>query len=211
MSIKLTLHAENALDLQTMLHALLVSQLDARQTASSAALSAPYGIQSEDDKAAIDGTLQTNTPRAGEAAGMRVRGQPAPGKARRTKAEIAEDEAADGADATGGQQANISTGEERIDPTTTAEAEQDAADEQAEVDANSATKPTLDDIRNALGKYVKAYGLGAAQEDGPKLITLVCGEGKVKVSDVPEDKIEAVIAGVEEMIAKNPYQRAADL
>lgn len=104
----------------------------------------------------------------------------------------------------------ISTGEERIGPEDSPEvAAQDEADEKAESDAaRDPEKPvTLDDVRSALGEYVRIYGMAAAQEDGPKVITLVCGEGKVKVSDVPDDKVAAVVSGVKEMSEKNPFKR----
>lgn len=103
---------------------------------------------------------------------------------------------------------SISTGEERVGPEDDAATiAQDAADEAAETEATK-TALTLDDVRNALGGYVNLFGLEAAMLDGPVVITKVCGEGKVKVSDVPEDKIAAVIAGVQEMITKNPFARA---
>jgi len=105
-------------------------------------------------------------------------------------------------------QQSISTGGERVGPEDSPEVvAQDAADEAAETAATK-TALTLDDVRNALGVYVQSFGLDAAMLDGPVVITKVCGEGKVKVSDVPEDKIAAVIAGVEEMLRKNPFARA---
>lgn len=86
----------------------------------------------------------------------RERGKPAPGKARRTKEEIAEDEAADAADAAQAApaevQPNISTGEERIDPTTAEDAAQDAADEAAEAEVVKPKELTHDDVRAALQK-----------------------------------------------------------
>lgn len=106
--------------------------------------------------------------------------------------------------------AAISAGEERIGPEDSPEVvAQDEADEKAESDAaRDPEKPlTLDDVRSALGEYVRVYGMAAAQEDGPKVITLVCGEGKVKVSDVPDDKVAAVVSGVKEMSEKNPFKR----
>lgn len=149
-----------------------------------------------------------------EAKPQRERGQPAAGRKRRTKEEIAEDEAA--AAAKPEEKAAISTGEERVgpedDPETIA---QDEADEKAESDAATATrgpdkKLTLDDVRNALGAYVKKYGMAAVQADGPKVISLVLkDEKKVKVSDIPDDQkvIQAVLDGVAEMTAKNPFSR----
>lgn len=153
---------------------------------------------------------------------QRERGKPSPGRARRTKEEIAEDEAADKADAdlaaaneeTGAVVADrqISTNpENRIDPE---DAARDEADEKAETAATSGKKLTHDDVRNALGAYVKAYGMAAAQADGPVLIGKVLGdETKTKVSDLPDDQevLAKAVAGVQEMISKNPFGRAADL
>lgn len=108
------------------------------------------------------------------------------------------------------EQAAISTGEERIGPEDSPEVvAQDEADEKAESDAaRDPEKPlTLDDVRSALGEYVRLYGMENAQVDGPKVISMVCGEGKVKVSDVADDKIAAVVSGVVEMTSKNPFSR----
>jgi hypothetical protein len=133
-----------------------------------------------------------------------------PKRTRRTKAQIEADRAA-----AAGETPQISTGEERVDPAVSAEdAAQDEADEAAEVEENRDTaKPlTHDDVRGALGVYVRRYGLPAAQEDGPKLLKLLFPEGDVvKTSDIPvdQDTLRRVIAGVDEMITKNPYKRAA--
>ena len=112
------------------------------------------------------------------------------------------------------EQPNISTGAERIGPANPEDAAQDAADEAAEaekVKAAAGGKLTHDDVRSALKGYVTAFGMQAAMEDGPKVITLVVGEGKVKVSDIPDDQdvLAKVIAGIEEMTAKNPFKRDA--
>jgi hypothetical protein len=120
--------------------------------------------------------------------------------------------------------AGISTGEDRVDPDnpddgivreiadSEADAAQDALDEAHETaaarEAGGGAK-TLDDVRAALGKYVKAFGMAAAQEDGPRVLSMVCGDDVVKISAVPDDKIAAVIAGIEEMTTKNPFKRAA--
>ena len=137
----------------------------------------------------------------------RERGKPSPGKARRTKEEIAEDEAADRADASAAPEsdapANISTGEERIDPTSPEDAAQDAADEAAEVEATRSAALTHDDVRQALGAYVKAFGMPAAMEDGPKLI------GFQKVSDIPAEQgpLGAAVEAVTAAIEANPFGR----
>jgi hypothetical protein len=141
----------------------------------------------------------------------RERGKPSPGKSRRTKEEVAEDEAADAAE----QEviANISTGEERIDPTSPEDAAQDAEDEAAEAEAVATPEATADDVRAALGKYVKAYGMPAAMEDGPKVLALLFGDKCAKISDIPADPASyaKAVAGIDEMLVKNPYKREADL
>ncbi len=154
-------------------------------------------------------------PDAAPEAPKRERGKPSAGRARRTKEEIAEDEAADAADAARG---NISTApENRVDPAHPQDDEetqaQDAEDEQAEVKATAKPDLTHDDIRSALQRYVKAYGMAAAMEDGPKVISKLFGADKQKVSDVPEtqEAIAATIAGIEEMLEKNPFDRSANL
>lgn len=142
----------------------------------------------------------------GETAPKRERGKPAPGRARRTKEEIAEDEAADKADAAraagaaeAGLQgsaadvkASISTGENRVGPEDDAETQaQDAADEAAERAAKSDGKITHDDLRRAMGDYQKKFGMAAA-------VRLV-GEGGligVTADKVPEADLPAVIAKV---------------
>lgn len=146
----------------------------------------------------------------------RERGKPAPGRARRTKEEIAEDEAADKAEAsaTPTEEAPlISTGEERIDPTTAEDAAQDAADEAAEAEATKGPELTHDDVRAALQKYLAAYGTPAAMEDGPKVLTMMFGAEVTKVSAVPADQasLAKAVAGIGEMLVKNPFNRDAQL
>lgn len=172
-------------------------------------------------------TKRDTTDNADASATSRERGKPAAGRARRTKEEIAEDEAADAADAarvaagaeTGATVADrqISSGtEDRVDPDNPADAAQDADDEAAETATAKASsdKPlTHDDVRNALGRYVKKFGMDAAQQDGPAVITLMFGEGKAKVSDIPDtqEDLGKAVAGIEEMIIKNPFKRELDL
>lgn len=125
----------------------------------------------------------------------RERGKPSPGRARRTKEEIAEDEAADAADAMFAVDPNAKVGApiqrepEGQAVMTAAQAEtlqnpvvsgpvdspeveaQDKADEQAEVEANRKPEQPLthEDLRNAMGGYVNTYGFAAAQADGPTI------------------------------------------
>ena len=146
----------------------------------------------------------------------RERGKPAPGKARRTKEEIAEDEAADAAEATAPATeapSNISAGEERIDPATAEDAAQDAADEAAEAEVVKPKELTHDDVRAALQKYVTRFGMAAAMEDGPKVFSMLFGDEVVKVSAVPadQDSLGKAVAGIEEMLTKNPFKREVEL
>lgn len=76
--------------------------------------------------------------------------------------------------------ANISTGEERVGPEDTPEAQaQDAADEAAEHAGK--TTLTLDDVRKAVGRYTKKHGMAAAAKDVPAI--LGCA-----IADLPDDQ-----------------------
>lgn len=154
-------------------------------------------------------------PEASEAP-KRERGKPAPGRARRTKEEIAEDEAADKA----APPANISTGEERVDPKHPDDAEtveQDAADEAAEVEAHrDPVKPlTVDDVKAVMGKYVAKFGMPATQEDGPKIFVEALGtppEGQPswKVSllaGADQDTLARVVDVWGKAVSVNPLKR----
>lgn len=121
----------------------------------------------------------------------------------RTRARRAEEAAA--------ETRGISSGvEERVDP---AVAAQDKADETAETETKKAEtkKLTHDDVRTALGAYVKKFGMPAAQEDGPRVLVLAFGEGKAKVSDIPDtqEALGKAVAGINEMLEKNPFNRTA--
>jgi hypothetical protein len=135
----------------------------------------------------------TNTPDEAPAA-RRERGKPSPGKARRTKEEIAEDEAADKADAENivdesGESSgmSISSGEERISPEDEADAAQDAADEAAETERNGGMS-ARERLRKALGSLGIKAGVEAVKPGG--LIGMT-------IDQVPEDEIEAMIAKIE--------------
>lgn len=80
---------------------------------------------------------------------VRERGKPAPGRARRTKAEIEEDEKP--------EVANISTGEERISP-------EDAADEAAEAKPADVAEPTIEDVRRLVATVAGKVGAADAIE-----------------------------------------------
>lgn len=170
---------------------------------------------------------------AANAATKRERGKPSPGRARRTGEEVAQDKAAEARDAQIAERmaddenhsrvmavgsaavvaedtkANISTGEERIDPTAPKDAAQDAADEAVEAEAAKTPKLTHEDVRDALQKYVKTYGFAVALEDGPKVLKMLFGDKTAMVSDMPGDQesLANAIAGIEEMLTKNPFKR----
>lgn len=124
----------------------------------------------------------------------RIPGQPSPGAKRRTKAEIAEDDAAAVANV-----ASIKTDVlAAADAAQTAydspeDAAQDAADEAAEAAAHK-TGLTHDDLRQAVGRYQKKFGMAAAVAGVPTL--LGCA-----LIDVPEADLAAAIAKVDAAVA----------
>lgn len=171
---------------------------------------------------------QTVTEPTTQVVATRKRGEPSPGRSRRTKAEIAEDEAAEKAeianriagrladapveeiDAAIETFAAISTGENRVGPDDTDEdAVQDAADEQAEMAAKREPgKLTHDDLRKAVGDYQKKHGMPAA-------VALVQAGGLIgkPIIEVPEADLEAVIAavsGVAVAAVSKPVEQASD-
>lgn len=124
-----------------------------------------------------------------EEAPKRERGKPAPGRARRTKEEIAEDDAADKADAelaaAGAETGAIvpdrqisSSPENRI-------GEQDAADESAE-EPEPERDVTETDLRALAGKYAQTFGMDAAQAD----CTMMIGKAHGLDEPLPLSKVE---------------------
>lgn len=180
---------------------------------AEAAYDAGFGVEV---RTASETNNEQDAPASVVSSATRERGKPSQGRARRTKEEIAEDEAAEKADAaraaaaaeTGAEVADrqISTGENRVGPEDSeADAEQDAADEAAETAASrDPEKPlTLDDVRIAVGLYQKTYGMAAVVADQP----LILGCKLVEI----EDTQEALGAAVDAMTAAleaNPYGRA---
>ncbi len=138
---------------------------------------------------------------------LRKRGEPSPGKARRTKAEIAEDNLAEEREdfdkmdpdtqtlvvETQKGLAAISTGEERVGPEDSPEdspedAAQDAADEASETASAATDGPTTEELRAAVNAYTKTHGMGAA-------VALVKPGGLIgtTIDQVPASEIAAVI------------------
>lgn len=144
----------------------------------------------------------------------RERGKPAAGRARRTKEEIAEDEAADAAEANA-PVAQISTGEERVGPEDDAETEaQDKADEQAEVEETRKAPLTIDDVKALAVQYQQIFGAAAVQEDGPRLFQGALGNPPAehphwKFSILPTDaaSLEKLEAAWRNAVENNPYKR----
>lgn len=150
------------------------------------------------------------------AAPTRERGKPSPGRARRTKEEIAEDEAADKADAARNEAATdaaiqadnaddvraaISTGEERIAPDDPRDAEDEAAETEA---ARKDGAVTLDDLRNAVGAYSKKFGVAAAA-------ALFAEGGKIgkPMADITDDEMADAVASVLSMIGNDAPEKPA--
>lgn len=188
-------------------------QLDRTDTAIAAAVEA-YQAAEKPVTAAQTLDLTAETAEAPK----RERGKPSPGRARRTKEEIAEDEAAEAAEAGAAlteqpePPANISTGDERVDP---AHVEaQDAEDETAEVESERKEAFTNDDLKAEMTAYVQKFGMPAVQEDGPKIYaaalgTPPAGEAAWRLSLVGDNTelLEKAVAGWREAIAKNPFGR----
>ncbi|TGT76195.1 MULTISPECIES: hypothetical protein [unclassified Mesorhizobium] len=142
-----------------------------------------------------DGTIKVTDVKV-DPAPARVPGQPSPGKARRTKAEIAEDEAAAKAnhDRVAAIKEDVLAGaaEQQAAYDSPEDAAQDAADEAAESAANK-TGLTLDDLRHAAARYQKKFGMAAAVAGIPAL--LGCA-----MVDVPESELAAAIAKIDEAV-----------
>jgi len=133
--------------------------------------------------------IVTNTPRAGESDEQTE----ARTKRSRKKADD--------------KPANISTNpEDRRPPEDDAEIQaQDAADEQAEVEA--AREPekaiTVDDLRGVMGEYVQKFEMPATQEDGPLIFADAlgkppAGEAAWKLSllaELPQERLKAAYDG----------------
>lgn len=230
MSIEIRINGDNAAETLRELQGLASGLLSSTShTAAPVKPSAMDILQAAMDKSPEDvisggQIIEHEAPPAANTA-TRERGKPAPGKARRTKEEITEDEAADAADQANAtdsyssidaaiKQQGISTGEERVDP---AEVEaQDKADEQAEVEqTRKDDKPlTIDDVKAVVTAYVGKYGMPAVQEDGPKIFVEALGappEGEAywKMSLLPDDqaKLAKVVSVWQKAVELNPLKR----
>lgn len=162
-----------------------------------------------EQEAAEAAEAQSRTPAvydsSADEAPQRERGKPAPGKTRRTKAEIEEDEAADAADqaaAEAGEKPAISTGEARVDPANPEEEAQDAADEAADKANQSGPEASREDVRAVMVEYSKKKGLPALNADMTAILKERFPDGAVtKLSEIPEDP-EAFAAVIAALTAK---------
>lgn len=190
-------------------HRLNSSTALTRAVSANPALAAPYAGDPRPELGAVENRdiyLETAADIIAEqqadveqakAATQRERGKPGEGRARRTKAEIAEDEAADAADLVKASDATdedkaalgISTGGERVNP----DEAQDAADETAEKAANTkpGEGPTTEDLRAAVAAYQKKHGMAAA-------VALVKEGGLIgcTIDAVPQERLAEVIASL---------------
>jgi hypothetical protein len=125
--------------------------------------------------------------------GDRERGKAGPGHRRRTNEQIKSDDEYFAAHsqpaplAPGAAEALISTGEERISP-------EDAADEAAETATRAGDKPTIEDLRAAVGRYTEKFGAKASIDS----IRTIIG---CPIIEVKEDGVAAAIGRVEIAIA----------
>lgn len=200
MTIEIKIFGENATDALTELRVLaaaLVPQGRAVEVSGSAQPVAVAEVQAAEAAASTEVAAQT-----GAAQNSAQAGEPEKRK-RRTKAEMEAAKAAEEQAAAAG------------DPATQA---QDAADQQAEVDANrnSDAPLTREDVKKAMAKYVQAYGMPATQEDGPKIFREALGappEGepywKLSLLDEGDQvKLAKVIDIWEKATSLNPIKRA---
>lgn len=215
MSIEIKIYGEDAGHALRELRDFAVGVTKDANFRSEQIRSAPEGLIPSTDT--INDTHAETTARkivedAFEAAGVkvsRVPGQPSPGKTRRTKAEIAEDEAAEKLAASqrvASIKEDVLAGatEQQTAYDSPEDAAQDAADEAAETAANK-TGLTLDDLRHAAARYQKKFGMAAAVAGIPAL--LGCA-----MVDVPEADLAAAIAKIDEAVkgdAPGPVEDAA--
>lgn len=158
---------------------------------------------------------ETATETAAAEAPKRERGKPSPGRARRTKEEIAEDEAADKADAANAEpaepQPNITAEpENRVDPASEAEAEQDAEDEAADEANAPAPEATRDDVRAAMLAYQGAYGTPALMADMTAILNEEYPAGGVtKLSEIPDTPADfaKITARLNDALTNNTFSR----
>lgn len=143
----------------------------------------------------------------GHPAPARKRGEPSPGRKRRTREEVAEDEAAEKYEALNSgklEGAQSSTGEARLGPEDDAEtAALDAADEAAEVEAarDPQNPLTLDDLRKVVGELTAKVGMAVSV----KAVPAILGCKMTEVPDTQEALGEAIAKVREALEGTKPF------
>lgn len=106
------------------------------------------------------------------------------------------------------------TPENRVDPDNPETAEQDAADEAAEIEANR-KELTVDDVKALAMQYQDAYGIPAVQEDGAKIFIEAlgappAGQAFWKFSILPTDQesLRKLVDVWARALEENPLKRA---
>lgn len=163
------------------------------------------GACAEDIQIELRKLLEGEHPSSALAAATVVQvSEPRVTAAQKKAAEKALKEAAEKAAAAAGTGQGISSGEERTDPAADAQdAKDEAADTAAQKIAAEPAKLTHDDVKNMMSGYVQAYGLDAAQDDGPAFI------GVPKISLVPDTQADLAkaVLGIAKGLDKNPNKR----
>lgn len=171
----------------------------------------PPGVYEAAVAAENEGVRTVAAPPAGPVTPGRERGKAAPGKQRRTAAEVAEDKALDEADAAGGTgAANISSGgEDRVDPADQEIGAEDTADEEADgigdMDQSGDDTPvvrTHDDLRRMIGNCAILFKndmLAVQMAFEPAFAAAGC---KPQLSTVPPEKVAAVFDKMREIGAR---------
>ena len=87
---------------------------------------------------------------------------------------------------------------------------QDADDEQTLAADSAEGELSHDDVRTALANYRKKYGMGPTQIDGAKVLTMLF-KNVTMISEIPTDQksLAKAVAGIEELLEKNPFKRQA--
>jgi hypothetical protein len=220
-SITVTIHAEDGLHLRRQLLELLgpgTSGIRAEvfEGARAGFAAAPQivdpspAVNAEAARQVVDTATAGDVqhPTAGPVTPGREPGKPGPGRQRRTKAEIDEDERYPNGFQAGGTQAaqaNISSGaEDRVNPDDQEQGAEDTEDEEADGvgdmdpdDQGTAAEPvrTKDDLRKIVGQFGKLFqndmlGVELAVQPAFK------AAGVENISSCPDDKLGLVFNGM---------------
>ena len=166
------------------------------------------GYPSAEAQAAALANTTSREAEDSQEAPERVPGQPAPGRKRRSRAEV---EADDVYFATHGKAIPEPVAEDEVEPDSifggdlvqSKAAAQDAADEARETAAGK-TGLTLDDLRKAVGAYQSLHGTAAAIKNVPRIL----GKPMYEVTD--DDELIEAIAKIKAATAKASTKAVTD-